>query len=65
MLVIVDDSILSNTVIRTLRAKEMIEDGLTAVEACSIVGISRSSFYLYKDKIWNCDIVEEEQGGIE
>lgn len=50
---IIDKSILPDYFDLVLKAKELVEDEKTSVsDACKKTGISRSTFYKYKDKIF-------------
>ena len=50
---IVEDSALPEVLIRTVKAKELLSQGLvkTVNEAATLAGVSRSAFYKYKDLI--------------
>ncbi|MBO7525814.1 MAG: ACT domain-containing protein [Clostridia bacterium] len=51
---IIDKSILPDYFELVLKAKGLVEDEKTSVsDACKKTGISRSTFYKYKDKIFN------------
>lgn len=53
-LVVVDSNVLPEIFLKVLDAKKILARGeaKSSVEACKIVGISRSAYYKYKDKVF-------------
>ncbi len=53
-LVVVDSKVLPEIYLKVLKAKRMIAcgDAKSSVDACRIIGISRSAYYKYKDSIF-------------
>lgn len=53
-LVVVDSGVLPEVYLKVLEAKKVLARGeaKSSVEACKIVGISRSAYYKYKDRVF-------------
>ena len=61
-LVIVDEAVLPEVIVKVLRAKELraASQQMSSSEACRIVGISRSAYYKYKDSVFRYEEQSQE-----
>lgn len=61
-LVVVDESVLPEVIVKVLRAKELraASQQMSSSEACRIVGISRSAYYKYKDSVFRYEEQSQE-----